>query len=212
MNIKAKLLELLFPQDMKCPVCGAETAEGVCASCREKVKPFVSRITPDGLDGFTAGLQYGEAVREVVHRFKYGNASYLAHFLSSWIQFPDEWADFVIVPVPLHPSKLRERGYNQSELLSRELSLRSGFPVQIGWMRRIRNTGTQTELSVEERRRNVQNAFSAAPACKGSTILLIDDVCTTGSTLSACAHALRIAGASAVYGASAAVTTEDSLT
>lgn len=98
-----------------------------------------------------------------------------------------------LVPVPLHPTKERQRGYNQSALIARELSRHTGIPV-VPLLRRAVATVSQTTLSGEERTRNVQGAFGMDPAWQprpGSRFLLIDDVRTTGSTLSACADALR---------------------
>lgn len=108
----------------------------------------------------------------------------------------------VLVPVPLHQKRLRERGYNQSSLLARELGRLSGLPVIEDCLVRLRQTSQQTRTaSVEERRRNVATAF----ACRNRNVqdrkvILIDDVSTSGSTLSACAQALKAAGAVSVWG------------
>ena len=102
----------------------------------------------------------------------------------------------VLVPVPLHPHRERERGYNQSELLARAWSARVGVPVAKGWMRRVRETGTQTRLGSGDRRRNLDGAFEPGRGFRaGVPVVLVDDVLTTGSTLSACAAVLLAAGA-----------------
>lgn len=106
------------------------------------------------------------------------------------------------MPVPLHPKKLRERGYNQSGLLAKQLGLFLGLPVIENSLKRKRNTPPQTKIiSRDERWRNVSDAFVCNGGdVKGRNVLLIDDVCTTGATLDACAQALKSAGAISVWG------------
>ncbi len=107
-----------------------------------------------------------------------------------------------LVPVPLHPSRLRSRRFNQSLLLAEALSRVSGVPVEAHLLARTRRTGTQGGLTAKSRARNVAGAFkvrSQAESCvKGQNLVLIDDVFTTGATLSACARALKRAGAANV--------------
>jgi ComF family protein len=108
----------------------------------------------------------------------------------------------VIIPVPLHPQRLRERGYNQSGLLARELGRVSGLPVWEGSILRLRNTPAQVKAaSADDRRSNVRGAFSCNDEkVRGKRVLVLDDVCTTGATLDSCAVALKAAGASSVWG------------
>jgi ComF family protein len=106
----------------------------------------------------------------------------------------------LIVPVPLHMDRLRERGYNQAALLARELSERSGLPVEEKSLVRIRETAPQVALKADERRKNVRGAFRGqGEKLKDRQVLLIDDVSTTGATLEACAEALREKGAQSVW-------------
>jgi ComF family protein len=102
------------------------------------------------------------------------------------------------MPVPLHHHKERVRGYNQSALLSRELSRLTGWPIQTGLVR-IKETQPQVGLSAEERQRNVAEAFAWEGGEIDAPVLLVDDVCTTGATLSQCAATLKSAGAAQVY-------------
>ncbi|MGD1993582.1 MAG: ComF family protein [Anaerolineae bacterium] len=105
----------------------------------------------------------------------------------------------VIIPVPLHPRRLRERGYNQAGLLARALGRRIDVPVWERAIERVRYTRSQMRLDAAARRRNVQRAFHCPDGRVGERkILLIDDVCTTGATLGACAEALHRAGATGV--------------
>jgi ComF family protein len=114
-----------------------------------------------------------------------------------------------IVPIPLHRRKLRERGYNQAEIIARGVSEVSGIPVRCDLVRRKKYTKTQTVLSLIERRENMENAFEVAPnrtsEVRNNVFVVIDDVVTTGSTMIACAGALRASGALRVIGASVAL-------
>jgi len=106
-------------------------------------------------------------------------------------------SDVILAPVPLHPRRRRERGYNQSELLAKELAKAWNIPLNAKALRRARDTAQQALLSAEERHSNVQGAFTISPPdfFKSKNVLLIDDVLTTGSTVNACAEALKAAGA-----------------
>jgi ComF family protein len=106
----------------------------------------------------------------------------------------------VIVPVPLHASRLRERGYNQSELLAWEVSRAIGLPVNTSALERARKTKSQMTLGAAERHQNVVAAFSCSKELARQNVLLIDDVCTTGATLDACAAAMKEKGATSVWG------------
>ena len=106
-----------------------------------------------------------------------------------------------LVAVPLHPRRERDRGYNQSALLAREVSRWTGISVETGLLRRTRDTAPQVSMaSHEERRENIEGAFECAGGVEGLRVLLIDDVVTTGSTMSACAGPLKAAGAASVWG------------
>jgi len=143
-------------------------------------------------------------LREAIHRFKYSNRPSLAIPLGRlmacyWDEHPIP--SDVIVPVPLHLQRLRERGYNQAALLAQELSKSTGLPLWDGALKRVRQTRPQVELSAEERRENVKGAFLCLERrVQGKRVLLVDDVCTTGATLEACSEALRAGGARSVWG------------
>jgi ComF family protein len=142
-------------------------------------------------------------LRELIHLYKYGRIRTLARPLGEFAlsAFPrDEHLDG-IVPVPLHWRRRWQRGFNQSELIARFLSRRTGIPV-VAALRRARSTASQAGLSNTRRRRNVTGAFRCprrlVAAVRGRRLLLIDDVMTTGSTAAACAFALKRAGAARV--------------
>lgn len=164
-----------------------------------------------------AATLHVDPLRHFIHLLKYEQrpelAPALARYLTAAVQHPD-WDPIrptldVLVPVPLHKARRAERGYNQSELLAIGLSARSGIPLAADLLQRIKPTRAQVGLTAAERQANVGDAFVASPACRGLHILLIDDVYTTGATLTACAQAALAAGAIAVCGLTLATPTHE---
>ena len=144
-------------------------------------------------------------VLEAIHRFKYQRALWFENFLADLLVREaapvlrgQNW-DF-IVPVPLHPLKQREREFNQAEILARHLSDATKIPLNTKLLRRVSPTMTQTLLTREQRAKNMRGAFAVRDGVKldGERVVLVDDVFTTGATTSACARALRAAGAGEV--------------
>ena len=137
-----------------------------------------------------------------MHRLKYYGRTILAEPLGGlmavyWTQHP--MPTDVIVPVPLHTARLRERGYNQAALLAREMACRVGLALNEQTLVRRRATASQVKLDARQRKENVRDAFRCSDnALTGKQVLLIDDVCTTGATLAACAVALHEGGARSV--------------
>lgn len=178
------------------PFFGKLAAAFVCPNCRGEPFHFEFGV---------ATARSAGPIRDMIHRLKYGGEMWLARMLGAILAEGFRDARLVrmefdaIVPVPLHPKRLRERGFNQSELLARELSRRCGIPVR-ALIRRRRYTTTQTELGRRERMRNLREALVLRKGVdvQDGTFLLVDDVLTTGSTLDACAAALVEAGASRV--------------
>lgn len=177
-----------------CPRCGHASPSGsLCPDCR---------ASASHLDGVTAAALFAHPMREAIHDLKYNNNRALAEPLG--LQMATAWrargleAD-CIIPVPLHTSRLAERGYNQSALLARVLARAVGVPLNEHLLIRQRATQHQVGLGRTERRQNVAGAFTCRGSLAGQRVALIDDVCTTGSTLEACAEALRAAGVSTVW-------------
>jgi len=165
---------------------------GVCKLCR------------GGLRGFDRAASFGfyeGPLRSLIHLFKYSGMKPLARPLGAFLSraIPVDAVFDSVVPVPLHWRKQRTRGYNQAELLAREIGRKRGVPVTKA-LRRKRPTAVQAGLAMAGRRRNVAGAFQARQpdAVRGKRILLIDDVMTTGATASACAMVLKRAGAKSV--------------
>ena len=177
-----------------CRLCSTPSRSSLCAWCKTANQPF---------DGITAPYRWTGVVQELVYALKYRNvrasAPRLSEPMSAHLADSSITAD-VIAPVPLHPSRERERGYNQSELLARGISKSTGIPVANGVLARTRNTPPQVSMSTpEERRRNVIGAFECVGDVAGKRVLLVDDVVTTGATVAECAAQLRQAGAASVW-------------
>ena len=173
-----------------------------CANCEHRVLHF---------DCAVAAYRSRGLVRQLVHQFKYAKQRYLRHPLAGWLRetlhdprLRGRHFD-LIVPVPLHPARERERGFNQAELLADLLAGSTHLPMR-DVLERIRHTTTQTAYDRAERMENLHGAFRLRKNrdVRGLHVLLIDDVLTTGSTLSECARVLRKAGAVSVHAATAA--------
>ena len=171
-----------------CLKCGTPHKYGVCRQCQQHPLGAISGIR-------AAALFEDTPLRNAIHFLKYKNHKAVAEILAQILQAAylrfSLTAD-VIVPVPLHPARQRERGYNQCELLAHELGKLLNLPVNTATLYRAKKTKTQMKLTAAERHQNMENAFACRDQqLNGQAILLIDDVCTTGSTLDACAAALQ---------------------
>lgn len=209
-SLVPRVLDAIYPPDVACALCGRETLLGtdcLCETCRASLMASPALICPPGLDGLIAAYRYSGGARNGIRALKYQNQVRLATFFSKALTLPADWKIDCVVPVPLHPIKQWLRSYNQSDLLAQELCQRYHLPQQNDLLRRTRFTKSQTKLSAYDRAKNVSQAFSASPKAYGLRVLLIDDVTTTHSTLLSCAFALRQAGASCVYAASATAAT-----
>lgn len=223
-QVKTAFLDLLFP--LQCLGCGKEGAL-LCPQCSASLPrvrvPYCQRCGaplreglicpacvsyPLYMDGIRSVFLFEGTIRQAIHQLKYRHlkamAAPLGQLLADYLAshpLPGE----VLIPVALHPRRLRQRGYNQASLLAHEIGRLTGLPVAEGWLARGRDTIAQARTATAlERRSNVHDAFGCPKELHGEKVLLIDDVCTTGATLDACATALKNAGAGSVWGLTAA--------
>ena len=219
-----RLAELLYPRAANCLCCGdprlAELEDCLCPRCRKEIKEYLlpgnackrclSPMRQGKPCGFCASplmkplqrvyapYRYGGPVRMLIVQLKFNACGEAAPLLGGAMADALSDRDFdCVTPVPLHPLRLRQRGFNQALLLCRELEARTGIPVQ-ELLRRNRYRRPQSLTPREKRAQNVAGVFSAGPQAQGLRVLLVDDVRTTGSTAQACAQALLRAGAESV--------------
>lgn len=225
-EIGQSLLDLLFPP--RCVSCGARGTL-LCAACLGTMRPPAPPLCPRcgrslaglpscptcaagrgpvALDSVRVATVYGGTIRKAIHALKYSRQRRLAAPLGDLLAgVLDELGQPVdaLVPVPLHTTRRRDRGYNQAELLARSGARRLGIVCLPGALVRTRATPPQVGLSLAERQLNVAGAFSlAAPSSAtglaGKRLAIVDDVTTTGSTLEAAAQALRAASPASILG------------
>lgn len=225
---------LFFPSLCAVCSRAVEEDEYLCAECSEKAprikapfcakcsEPFDGAITetfscancahrPLHFDAAVATYRSRGIVRKLVHEFKYGRQRHLRYPIAEWLgetmddpRLAGRRFD-MLIPVPLHPARERARGFNQAGLLAECLSASTSIAVR-PLLERIRYTTTQTAYDRAERMENLQDAFRLRKNAdvRGLRVLLIDDVLTTGSTLSECARVLKAAGANSIHAATAA--------
>lgn len=211
-----KLLDLLFPP--LCAGCGEE-GSWICRSCFAALRPHKNDRCPlckkPSFRGFLcvwcrayspitqiiSVFVYADRLKRIIHAIKFGGASvciasFAPYLREAYQRFCGAPVD-CIIPVPLHVRRLRERGFNQSALFAHAFSVGTSVPILTDILVRGRATCAQAELSREKRAHNVQNAFQCRipDTIGGVSVLLVDDVCTTGATLADAARALRDAGA-----------------
>lgn len=187
-----------------CPHCGVPFASPVALQQSPHHECGGCRAHPPAFTQTWSLFPYQSPLKEAITLFKYrGKRSLTKHFIQAMIPaLPNLPSIDFLMPVPLHPQRLREREYNQSLLLAHSLSLHLQIPLLMSCLLRVRPTVPQTSLLKKERLTNLRRAFAVDDAAriKDQRILLIDDVFTTGTTLHECAKTLRKAGSGPVYG------------
>jgi len=208
------LLNFFFP--LQCVNCGrllaADNKDRVCGDCWSRIvylnRPIDIRLSLEEI--WSVGV-YDEVLKELIHQFKYKQKKYLANPLGKLlVDFVEEYLreerfDY-IVPIPLEKTRQKKRGYNQAELLARILGEAVNKPILTNLVRRRKKTKPQFGLNKEERFENLSGAFEIPESVKEDvatiaekTVLLLDDLATTGATLDECAKVLKRAGVSEVY-------------
>jgi competence protein ComFC len=211
-----------------CEVCWNSLVilpESFCAYCKSFFEPGDTKCSlceSAGKTGEDYNIsmvrslgRFDDYYKELIHRFKYGKkiplGKRLARRLGRTVNDDSVFSESgFLIPVPLHKSRYRERGFNQSEILADEISKATGLSVLKNVLKRKKNTKDQTNLSREQREENVRGAFvvNRPEMIKGKNIILVDDVITTGATLNECARMLKQAGAEKVFGMTIAVVTD----
>jgi ComF family protein len=201
---------LISPFAFSAETCSSEIGEARCGLCRRLEPPYVKA---------TAYGSYESGLRELIHLLKYNQVRPAANVLGRMLAEAIEdlqpllaGSEVLVVPVPLHSRKLRQRGFNQSELIARAAvklpPAANRLELSTTVLERRRETKSQIGLSRHQRRENIRGAFVVAKPgeVSGRNVLVVDDVFTTGTTVSECARILRRAGASKVYVATVART------
>ena len=223
-----RLLDLVYPENLYC-LCCEDTMQqnrihGICDRCAGKIEwlthnPFRNRMDEFAFDELYSCCIYGFYARKIIHGLKLHNKTYIAKniglLMAEKLQAePGEevragednctsiWNNYVIVPVPSSPQKLKQRGYNQADLLAQYTGKALGIPMWNNVLLKTAETASMRLASGEDRRNMLQGAFSVSEkACdllQDKDIILVDDVVTTGSTADACARALKDGGARSV--------------
>lgn len=226
----SKILDYLYPP--RCPVCDRICAEGICDSCRKQLiyieedfclkcgKPLSDSRQEYCMDcqrrkhAYLQGralFSYQGVIRKSLYRMKYANkreyaecyGREIARHLGKWMI---QKKITRIVPIPLHPGRRRQRGYNQAALLARSIGRGLDIPVDEHLLYRVKRTVPQKELTGQERKENLKDAFAVRKNVRpGEGILLVDDIYTTGSTVDAAAECLLKAGKCRIYVVTAAI-------
>ena len=222
----SKILDILYPRI--CPICNeivSQKGADICRSCERKLtyvgdsycmrcgKPvadeaeFCSDCMRIGheYDEGCAALVYDEYMSKSIYRFKYNGKKEFAEFYGRVMyerlhRMIDAWDVCAIIPVPMHKDKLRKRGYNQAALIAKELSARTKIPLYEDVVSRKHATAALKNMGAKERQNNLKKAFIVdRNVVKLDSVLIIDDIYTTGATVDAMARVLKDSGVSKVY-------------
>ncbi|MGV3720482.1 MAG: ComF family protein [Actinomycetota bacterium] len=200
----AALLDIVSPP--RCLLCD-DYEEPFCAACRAEIAPVEAAASPPaGLAGVACVGYHEEALRSAILNLKFRRETALVQPLGELLareleHLRSEWRPDGLVPVPMHWTRRWERGFDHTELLARSVSRAASLPA-LNALRRTRRVPPQVGLEAGERKRNLRGVFAMEDraSVRGLRLVVLDDVRTTGSTLSECAATLRAAGAAAVYG------------
>lgn len=183
--------DLPLPSPACCPQCGEATTHGErCGACLKHAPHF---------DSTCALLSYDFPADRLIQTLKYGHQLAIADWLGERLAERLAGSNFdIIVPMPLHPRRLRDRGFNQAVEIARPIARRLERPLEPDLLERIRATAPQAELALKDRHGNVRGAFECRADLRGRHVLLIDDVMTSGATLDECARILKLHAAERV--------------
>ncbi len=209
------ILDLIYPR--KCIVCGSVldmcNKNQNCSECKKCLQYFDDKSENEFFNRNNKCITknygvfaYNEYMRDIIHKYKYSNKPAMGQNLAELMD--DKFREIiktknvaVVIPVPLHKKRYRSRGYNQSEILAKKLSKKYNIKIDCKSLSRVRFTKPQNNLSVKMRENNLKKAFDVVDkeCVRYKSVLLIDDIYTTGSTVEACAEVLLAHGVSEVY-------------
>lgn len=209
---KSLLMDLIAPQNNFCHLCNRLLFSHelyVCEDCLKEI--YKSRIPAleqkqrlnDELVVYSA-CWYEKKIKDLVHQLKYGHDSFIAEIAGyilgeAFVEQSIEGSRHsIVVPVPTHPKRLEERGYNQAELIARIFAKTTLLEMDTTLVKRVRFAGSQVQRNRGERLAAMKDAFEASAMVEGKKILLVDDVLTTGATVTSCAEELKSKGAESV--------------
>ncbi|MDD4996391.1 MAG: ComF family protein [Patescibacteria group bacterium] len=204
-----KLLDIFLPSN--CLGCG-KSGELICPTCLSEIILTGQYLPSFGnLKKIITVLDYDQPlIKKAIRSFKYppfnqNILNYLIPFLIEFLRYSPTTIDylkknnFVLIPIPLTKRKLAQRGFNQSELIAKEIATEFNLNLNTKILKKIKNTRSQTNLSPEERKNNVKNVFRIKADCP-TNLVLVDDILTTGATLAEAAKSLHQAGAKEIWG------------
>jgi competence protein ComFC len=190
------LSKLRFLSENICKVCGlpVKKPSTLCQDCAVQLPAY---------NQMRSWVVYQDSIREAIHDLKYRQNIGLGFFFSKpllTMLYESDWQIDLVIPIPISRSHFKQRGYNQSALISRPLARMAGIPHSNNSVARVKETATQTTLNAKERFKNMDDAFLGNPdKLKGRSVLVVDDVITTGATMQNCSKAIKKAGAEKVY-------------
>lgn len=198
------ILNILFPP--ACCVCGKIDQNWLCPKCEKRVerleKSCVVDIENKKYEKLLYLFQYESLIRKLILRYKFSNKAYLNHFFANVISRNEKTRELLkeydmIIPVPMHQKKMQKRGYNQTELVAKELEKSLEIPARKDILSKVVNTTTQSKLGGKARQTNIQHAFFIKNdvEVEDKKIILLDDIYTTGATSEECGRVLKEAGA-----------------
>lgn len=212
-SVLREIKDIVYPNN--CVICNnfvKESRNCLCKRCFSKFEPtwledWIDKLRfSEGIDEIYSAWYALGAINDIIHSIKYHNQPRLGEELGRRIanEIPIDELDKIdlITAVPLNSTRNRDRGYNQSEWICRGLAKAWNVPYKFNLLKRVKYTNTQTDLSASERKQNMKNAFTTTNKIDSLSIAIIDDVITTGATLSACAVVLKNSGASKITGIS----------
>lgn len=191
--------EFEYIREPICKKCGKklyDEEKEYCMDCKKHIHQFDSGI---------AVFSYNEAIKKCIYEFKYKDMKIYGRFFGRKMaeygrEYFGVWKAEVIIPVPVSKKKFLKRGYNQAEILAKELAKNTGIPMDNHVLYRSKDTKPQKEVNRDTRRKNLENAFIVSKnVVKYKKVILVDDIYTTGSTIDECAKTLKAAGVQKVY-------------